>query len=71
MRRSANELRVGEALRVGQEWAKAGDLEIWRVRQIHRIDCQVEFQRGNVRQRVGFGEVAKYWEPADPEVLAA
>lgn len=71
MRRSANEMRVGRILQVGQEWAMVGDLDLWRVRQVHRVDCMVELERGTERKRVGFDDLRNYWEPADHTLLEA
>lgn len=70
-RRSRNEMRLGEALQVGQEWAMVDDLDVWRVRQVHRVDCVVELVCGTERKRVSFYDLRKHWEPSDHTVLEA
>lgn len=72
MRRSRRDIELGRALRIGQEWAKRGDLVVWRVRQVHRVDCTVEMiANAHRRVTVPFTELRKNWEPADHELEEA
>lgn len=71
-RRSAREMRMGELLQIGQEWALSSDLEMWTVTSVHRRDCKVVLTNcAGGRMAVGFDELAKYWEPRDYSLLEA
>jgi hypothetical protein len=76
--RTRLEMRIGAILRVGQEWALKGELDVWTVKQVHRIDCSVVLERPGVgtsstriSTRVSFTDLAKRWEPADHTLLEA
>lgn len=72
MRRSRREVELGRLLRIGQDWAKCGDLIVWRVRQVHRLDCMVELiADAHHVVRISFGELLRNWEPADHEIEEA
>lgn len=70
-RRSKREMRMGEILAIGQEWAPAGELRVWTVRQVHRLDCQVVLESDADRKPVSFDDLRKYWEPRDHTLMEA
>ena len=58
MRRSTLDVRLGRALRIGQQWRDRDDV-IWRVRQVHRIDCDVVLVRAGLRRTVSFAHLRR------------
>ena len=69
MKRSRLDIRLGRNLRIGQEWRGPTGAR-WRVRQVHRYDCHVDFEavhlttsRGRpLRETVSFEDIRKSWE---------
>ena len=44
LRRSHIDVRLGRFITIGQTWQRHTDDTDWRVRQVHRADCQVELE---------------------------
>lgn len=71
-RRTQREMRMGELLQIGQEWALIGDLEIWTVQSVHRRDCKVILTNpAGGRKSSSFDDLRNYWEPRDHTLLEA
>lgn len=62
MRRSRLDIRLGRALTIGQQWCRDAG-EVWRVRQVHRVDGLVELERAGERATVRFAALRQDWRP--------
>lgn len=62
MRRSRRDIELGRRLLIGQEWLRAADETVWRLRQVHRTDCQLELERGDQVVAITFGELRIGWK---------
>jgi predicted RNA-binding Zn-ribbon protein involved in translation (DUF1610 family) len=70
MRRSRNDVALGRQLTIGQHWQHP-DRGVWRVRNVHRMDCLVDLEHVDTRQRdtLTFAQLRNGWtQPAEVEI---
>jgi hypothetical protein len=68
MRRSRTDVALGRHLTIGQHWQHP-DRGVWRVRNVHRMDCLVDLEHTDTRQRdtLTFAQLRADWtQPARP-----
>jgi hypothetical protein len=62
MRRRRFEIDLGRLLRLGQQWRRRDDKTVWRVAQVHRLDCVAEMRRHDGRVLVTFDQLRTDWK---------
>lgn len=69
MRRTRAEVRLGEALRIGQQWRRP-DGEVWTIRQVWRADTRLQLRHPDGRiETVTFEDLAAKCRQVDPMEL--